>query len=140
MRRSLRLSLLLPLLFVLLLPQGCAKKAPPLVLVSGRVTLDDHPVAHALVRFQPAEREIDGRPAPESYGETDEDGNYNLRAVLEKGDAEGAVVGEHYVQISVFDRETGQEKMPAKYSTNSTLTFPVPAGGTKEANFKLSRK
>jgi hypothetical protein len=42
------------------------------------------------------------------------------------------------VQISIYDRANPagpRELVPAKYNKDSTLTFTVPPGGTKEANF-----
>jgi hypothetical protein len=136
-----------PLLLLLaLLPLGCGKKSSPSVVpVSGRVTLDNRPLANATVRFQPASREAGDRQSPDSYGETDEQGHFTLSPV--GGDeGEGAAVGKHYVQISILDRmgdgHTGpRELVPAKYNRDSKLTFSVPAGGARDsANFDLTSK
>jgi len=140
MHRYLRVGLLL----VLLLPLSCGKKAGlPLAPVSGRITMDKKPLAKAQVRFQPANPQTDPALCPESYGETDEQGNYSLKPVGARANEQGAVVGNHIVQVSIFEREspTGpRELIPAKYSSGTALTFTVPPEGTKEANFDLTSK
>jgi hypothetical protein len=142
MARYLRISVFS---LLLLMPLGCSKKSLPIAPVSGRVTMDGKPLAHALVRFQPEKRDKDPNVSPDAYGETDEQGNYSLKPVLsDRDDVDGAVVGLNYVQLSVYDRGDGKrqprETLPAKYSTDSKLTFEVPPGGTTSANFDLKSK
>jgi hypothetical protein len=142
MRPLLRLGLLLPFLF---LPLGCAKKTAPLAPVSGRVTLDGKPLAGALVRFQPQQRDKDPNMAPDALGHTDDQGNYTLSTVLPTGEEKaGAVIGRHNVQISLFDYGDGKrqpgERVPAKYNTESKETYEVPAAGANQANFELFSK
>jgi hypothetical protein len=68
--------------------------------------------------------------------------------LLVDGEKAGAFVGQHRVEITARSepipdnvdlarRPTPKVFVPAKYSRNSELTFEVPAGGTKDANFEL---
>jgi hypothetical protein len=131
-----RVQLLLPALVLLLLPLGCGHKGPDLVPVSGRVMLDNKPLAKATVHFMPAS----GTASPDSYGVTDTEGRFTLKVSNKGNDREGAVVGKHRVQISVVEHNVGSktangEQLPYRYNHNSKLEFTVPAGGTTEANF-----
>jgi hypothetical protein len=140
MLRSLRHLAWLPL-FALLL--GCFGKSPPAtVRVSGKVTMDNRPLAHAIVTFSPSEV-AEGTTPQSSTGRTDEQGNYSLK--LDTASAEGAVTGKHRVRVAVIDRggdgkPSGKsiEKVPVEYNTKTTLSFTVPPEGTSEANFSLS--
>lgn len=130
---------------------GGGEESVPTVPVSGVVTLDDKPLAGALVRFEPA-----GNQAKEGWtdssGVTDAEGRYTLDA--SKG-GRGAVVGPHRVTIDLapdpeaVDASTEgapapkarpKKLIPAKYNSQSTLTFEVPAGGTDAANFDLKSR
>jgi hypothetical protein len=140
-------GLLLALPLLLLLSFGCGKQTgPALVPVSGRVMMDNQPLKGALVRFEPEKREGDANVTPDSFGTTDDQGNYSLKPTGARSDLDGAVVGKHHVQISIIERGEAagkagiRELVPARYNTKSKLTFTVPAGGTKDANFNLSRK
>jgi hypothetical protein len=125
---------------------GCAgsKIAP----VSGVVKLDGEPLANASVSFQPLSMEGNVNPGPGSMARTDDNGAFTLRVVGE--DVAGAYVGKHRVEISAYLRENGEpgkergERMrnlvPPQFNKKSTLTFMVPPGGTKEANFDLESK
>jgi len=63
-------------------------------------------------------------------------------------DRPGAVVGVHQVSISTQvstdptgtrdDLPSTPEKLPARYNSETTLSFDVPAGGTDKADFKLT--
>jgi hypothetical protein len=116
--------------------------------VSGTVTLDGQPLENALVTFTP---EGGGRGAS---GVTDASGKYLLATA---GQA-GAVPGTHRVTVttlnqgqatnmadvpsdseaymkqatgvdtSAYDKAETQEKIPAKYNTESTLVKEVTAG------------
>jgi hypothetical protein len=144
MRGFLQVSLLLPLS---LLPLGCGKDYQ-IASVSGRVLIDNRPLAHAEIRFQPT----DGKDFPYSVGFTDDQGNYTLR--LENGsDTPGAVVGEHRVLISLNQRTKSpgmakppklgrrpHELVPSQYNRNSTLTCAIPPEGKLDANFDLKSK
>lgn len=69
---------------------GCSSgDQPDLGLVTGRITLNGEPLPNVEVAFQPE----NGRP---SYGETDEDGNYELTYIR---DTKGAKVGTHRVLV-----------------------------------------
>ncbi|HEY1380690.1 MAG TPA: hypothetical protein VGF55_28065 [Gemmataceae bacterium] len=124
---------------------GCSG-GPKIVPVSGTVRLDGKPLANALVAFNPAAPP--GRieaAGPGSMAVTDDQGHFALKIIGTDGRTVGAVVGEHRVRISTADLadDTGdvatrrKERVPAKYNTNTTLTFTVPPGGTDSANFDL---
>lgn len=127
---------------------GCGG-GPKYAPVSGRVTLNDQPLAGFTVDFQPM---ASGKepPGPGSTAITDADGRYTLRSQLDKGQA-GAVVGKH--QVRVWAPEGSQDRdaegtpkkgkksdrpfIPGRYHVNSELTFEVPPDGTTGADFAL---
>jgi len=121
---------------------GCGRSniAP----VSGRVTMDNKPLAHAMVIFQPDSS--DKNPGPGSHGRTDANGHFTLQ--LMTGDTKGAVVGRHKVSITAYEGSgdvpsSGSDivfrklLVPAEYNSDSKLSFPVPPEGTQSANFDL---
>ncbi len=114
--------------------------------VSGRVTLDGHPVPHTQVIFSPKSSAQNANPGPGSSALCDENGHFELSTV--RG-APGAVVGTHSVRISstgpprsmASDTSTGppvKDAFPARYNESSELTFEVPADGTAAADFELT--
>jgi hypothetical protein len=134
----------LPPVVLLLLLAGCAQSVAP---VSGRITLDEKPLANATVTFQPISE--DANPGPGSQGKTDSNGQFTLK-LMNKENTIGAVVGKHKVSITAYDGDdkeipsSGSDMkpfrkriVPAAYNAKSTLTFDVPAGGTASANFDL---
>jgi hypothetical protein len=118
--------------------------------VSGRVTLDGQPLNGARVTFQPIGQIGDLNSSSGSYAVTKPDGSYALKLVI--GDSKGAVVGKHRVEISVRDgsgstlvdrskpKPIPKDNLPERYNHSSELTFDVPRGGTKTANFDLESK
>lgn len=128
---------------------GCGKSETyELAPVSGMVTLDGNPVPYTQVTFLPQGTPQQSEPGPGSIATCDDAGRYELKTV--RGDV-GAVVGTHRIQISstgppqaaVNDGGVGpvpKEAFPARYNTNSELTFDVPADGTDAANFELTSK
>src|SRR5262245_52238165 len=132
------------LLLALPLAAGCGRSG--VGPVSGRVTLDDKPLANVHVSFQPMAVGSDQNPGGGSYAITDADGRYTLRLV--EGDRPGAFAGKHRVEITSrnetdddSDRRgrppTPRVVVPAKFNRNSDLTYEVPPGGTSDANFDL---
>jgi hypothetical protein len=121
--------------------------------VSGTVTLKGKPLADAEVHF------VAG--SFEGYGRTDEKGFYQLvrgapigecKVYITKAEMGGkaggidtSIPGMDEEQIRAMrqgqGRGAGAKKplLPAEYSDpkKTKLTFTVPAGGTKEADFKL---
>jgi len=104
-----------PVLFVLAaaLLSSCADNSdvPQLGEVHGTVKLNGDPLPNATVEFYPEQ----GAP---SYGETNEEGYYELRY---NDDYMGAVVGKHTVKITTYKQtapgeEPVPEKVPAKYN------------------------
>lgn len=128
---------------------GCS--GPSFVPVSGKVTLDDKPLANATVGFYPLEVKA-GETAPNSSGRTDDKGEYTLQAVLTKN--KGAVVGKHRVSITVEPDLTGSDLpanmlpkggrppklLPIYQGESSELKCDVPSGGKTDANFALKSK
>jgi hypothetical protein len=110
---------------------GCGKgDRPELGYVSGKVTMDDKPMADVWVMFNP---QGGGRT---SIGRTDQDGEYELMYL--EG-AKGANFGTHKVVIVTFNEDeaeemrssTGEpikEPIPAQYNTQTTLTAEVKEG------------
>ncbi len=107
---------------------GCAGSDLNLGDVSGTVTLDGEPLADAQVIFTPM---TGGRPAA---GKTDSNGKYEL---IFSRDAEGALLGEHVVEITTADEipndeddtvEMIPEKVPAKYNNDTELRAVIEEG------------
>src|SRR5690348_3214851 len=95
-----RARLLLGLGAVLAL--GCGPRFAP---VSGKVTLNGQPLAHASISFQPIAPEGVTDPGPGSAGTTDEKGDYTLQATTGQ---KGALVGKHRVRILLLKPEVGE--------------------------------
>jgi hypothetical protein len=126
------LSLLILLVFI-----GCGRTGPKAVSVSGRVTMDQKPLANADVSFLPVDSDPNNSASRESAGRTDEQGRFTLKLIQDQSN--GAVVGTHKVRISVIERGTKiVNRVPKEYNENTKLTFTVPAEGTTEANFDLN--
>jgi hypothetical protein len=136
----------LPGMFLLsLFTAGCGSRDPyTYAPVSGRVTLNNKPLADATVSFQPVAAGT-ATPGTGSAAITDKDGRFTLEVVGTK--VKGAVVGMHKVRIDLprependptDDRPKKIKHLPAKYSGKDTkLEFDVPAGGSDAANFDL---
>jgi hypothetical protein len=131
---------------------GCGESAR-YVPVSGTVYLDDQPLANAMVTFQPMAPEGQIETAGVgSYAMTDQNGRYTLKVASEQP-RDGALVGKHRVRIATppnkkantdSDSALGSgnelvDPIPARYNSESTLTFDVPPGGTQQADFRLHR-
>ena len=84
-KKTFRFAIAVPLLLI-----GCGSPdQPELGAVTGKVTLNDAPLSHVEVSFVP---EV-GRP---SYGETDNDGKYELIYIR---DTKGAKIGKHKITV-----------------------------------------
>jgi hypothetical protein len=129
---------------------GCGKKnAFEFAPVSGVVTLDGRPVPYTRITFTPQNDKGVTNPGPGSTALCNDDGTYSLKTA--RGDEQGAVVGSHVVHISSTgppksnssDSDVGpppKEAFPAKFNSQTELTFTVPAGGTTTADFPLKSK
>jgi hypothetical protein len=126
---------------------GCDSKPYGLAPVSGVVTLDGRPIEGARVSFQPLGGEKTN-PGPGSYAFCDAAGHYELKTIR---DEMGAVPGPHVIRISsaqpkadsASDSDSGpafQDPIPARYNSQTQLTFTVPEEGTMAAEFKLTTK
>jgi hypothetical protein len=128
---------------------GCGATAAKVVPVSGVVTFDGKPLANATVLFSPVAKAGEINAGDGSAGKTNEQGEYTL--TTSRG-VPGAQVGKHRVSISVLSQAGSSDqrppaggwpapiKVPARYNTESQLTFDVPAAGTTAANFDLTTK
>jgi hypothetical protein len=110
------------------------------VPVEGKVTLDKKPLANATVMFAPTKA---NGPGP-FVGTTDDQGKFKL-GLLESSRA-GAAVGEYSVIIATVKSDPNEnsiqatkEIVPAEYR-NGSKKYPVPPGGTKEANFDMTSR
>ena len=122
---------------------GCGPNVAP---VSGKITLDDKPLAGATVIFTPESE--DKNPGPGSNAKTDASGQYMLQ--LNTGGTKGAIIGKHRVRITAYEGDdneipsSGSDMkvfrkllIPDRYNSQTELTIEVPAGGTTSANFEL---
>jgi hypothetical protein len=129
-------------LFVVMNGCGGNEKLAP---VSGVVKLNRKPVADVEVIFQPVTESVNA-PGPAAFGVTGPDGRYTAKVIGE--DKPGATIGKNQVSFSgraAADdfSEDGKKRgkpavsIPARYSTESKMTFDVPAKGTTTADFEL---
>lgn len=132
--------------FLILVALGCGKAPYEIAPVSGQVVYHGKPLAKTHVYFQPmAGDPTKPEPGPESYALTDAEGRFTLQVVV--SNKPGAVVGKHRVRISQLGLnrpggiDDGQppppDPIPAKYNTQSKLTFDVEPGGTDKALITL---
>lgn len=151
--RLIRASFLAALPAVTLMASGCGGTtyAP----VSGKVTYNDAPLAGAQVLFQPVGGQGGVAAGVGSFAKTDSEGRFKLEASTATPTA-GAVPGRHQVRIALPPAKGGigqqdsdaanaggkpviqaTNPVPAEYNEKSTLTFDVPPGGTRSADFSL---
>ncbi len=111
--------------------------------VTGTVTLDGQPLATGLITFDPASATAETSTATEIV-----DGTYTFSS------QNGPVPGDYRVVINSSGGESieppaGQapgdtflpppeEKVPAKYNSNTTLTATVESGSDEPINFELT--
>jgi hypothetical protein len=130
------------ILGALVLLTGC-ESGPKAVPVSGRVTLDNKPLANATLQFVPAS----GEKAPQlsSVGTTDENGRYSL-VLNNDSNTKGAVAGKYKViimlgaQSGTDTKPTYHKQLPERYNRKTQLECEVPAGGRDDANFDLTSR
>ena len=129
---------------LLLLLAGCGREPYRIASVSGRVTLNNTPLANAAVTFQPIATEGSGNPGPGSGAITNADGHYTL--VLIGKQTQGAVVGWHKVRITLVpppsdptnDQPPQVQQLPARYNVDTELEWEVTENGTTTADFPLT--
>jgi hypothetical protein len=138
---AMRAAYFVPLLVFQL--AGCGGGQYRTARVSGRVTLNGQPLAHAAITFQPVATEGHPNPGLGSGAFTSSDGRYTLKLI--GVDTTGAVVGTHMVRITLVaqdnsadDRQTRSKELPAKYNKKTKLKYDVPPGGTDSADFQLT--
>lgn len=130
---------------------GCSS-GPGMAPVSGRIVVDDAPVADLRVTFSPVGSAEKPYPGPASFGYTDADGRYSLLSVKDR--ATGAVIGPARVRVTVAGGKADESdfgadprkaarqlrQLPPRYNDETTLTFEVPPQGTATADFRLTWK
>lgn len=105
--------------------------------VSGLVTMDDKPLADAVVSFIP--RGGSGTPL---FGRSDSTGHYDLSGNTQSGKVE---VGKYTVRVTTFSEGNSDidppiamipERVPKKYNVDSDMTKEV-AAGVNQIDLKL---
>jgi hypothetical protein len=130
---------------------GCGGKS--FVPVSGKVTMDNKPLAGATVTFLPVADKGTMDAGVGGTGTTNENGEYTLKAINGK---DGVEVGHYRVNITKLTGGSGQPQdpdddrriprsgqrnlVPARFSEKTTLTCDVPSGGKSDANFEITSK
>jgi hypothetical protein len=123
---------------------GCGGGPKP-VPVSGRVTLDNKPLANATLQFVALSRSSDNAYQVSSVGTTGDDGRYTL-ALNTDANAKGAVAGKYKVIITVGapsgteTKHTFHKQLPERYNRKTELECDIPAQGRDDANFTLSSR
>lgn len=114
------------------------RELPNLAHVSGKVTLDDKPLAQATVKFILKEAYgYDAKvKASAAFARTNDEGEFTIKYA---SDVEGAVVGVNRVEINAR-AANGVEILPRWYNFESELEFEVEPESNTEANFPLSTK
>jgi hypothetical protein len=123
---------------------GCGGGPKP-VPVSGRVTLDNKPLANATLQFVPVSGSSDTPYQVSSVGTTGEDGRYTLALNTDAG-AKGAVVGKYKVIITIGaphgaeTKHTFHKQLPDRYNRKTELECEIPSQGRDDADFKLNSR
>lgn len=140
MKSTHQIRLLLSTL-LLALVTGCSQSAPNRVIVEGRVSYNDEPVANGQISFIPTE----ANPGPVSGGPI-KDGKYVAQA---RG---GVPLGKHRVEITAYRpmKSTGgpvgeglpaEQYLPSQFNQRSELTALVePAPNPKTLDFDLKSR
>ncbi len=122
---------------------GCGGESFSMAPVSGTITLDGKPLVDARVGFEPKRSGKELAAGPGSYANTDQQGRFVLKSLDGR---KGAVVGTHRVWIRTIKTKEGpngeietvvEEKVPARYNSQTELTFDVPGEGSEAADFAL---
>ena len=132
MNTLLRSSRFLPILLICAASSACGKSGPPLgemAPVSGKVTVDGHPVTSGQVSLIPTDASI-STGGSVCAGTIESSGNY----VINTAGKTGAPLGKYKVTVTVSMVPTGDSKMSSapfnsKYSdqAKTPLTFTVEA-------------
>jgi hypothetical protein len=137
-----RSCLFLGVLAVVLTGCGGGPKAVP---VSGRVTLDNKPLANATLQFVPVSGSKENEPQVSSTGTTTDDGRYSL--ILDNNSkSKGALVGKYKVIITLGapneteTKRTFHRQLPERYNRKSELLCEIPAEGREDADFNLTSR
>ena len=111
---------------------GGAEGVPldPTVPVQGNVQLDGKPLAEGEITFQ-----VDGKPP-------------QITAITSGAYSGKALVGENRVSVAVYKTETDSmtndtvkvNTLPARFSTQTTLTAPVTQDGPNQFDFEVQSK
>jgi hypothetical protein len=125
-----------------LLLAGCGSE-PKTAPVSGRVTLDNKPLANATLQFVPASEANTSQNS--AVGTTGEDGRYSL-VLNSNSNVKGALVGKYKVIITLGTpgaaeaKPTYHKQLPERYNRKSQLECAVPVEGRDDADFNLTSR
>lgn len=114
-------------LMLIVVALGCGSDPP----VGGVVTLDDRPLAHAIVTFKPA----GATPGLGGSGRTDADGKFTI---VPARDGPGLPAGEYKVTISRPLRKDGSPPDPNTPPIESDATETLPGRYTDIGATKLT--
>ena len=123
----------LPAAFLLaagLAAAGCGPSAPPVVPVTGTLTLGGEPAGGVLVRFLPIRAE-GGESYATSEAVTDADGRYELEYRGRDETLTGAAPGQHRVLLSDYaaaearDESVAPNRVPPLYGSAGTTPLTV---------------
>jgi len=118
---------------------GCGGSQYELANVSGMVTIDGRPFAQGKVMFAPVAAGANSEPGQPAFGKLQPDGTF----VLQTGDDDGAVVGEHWATvISTPDPEnkTPAAAVPKFRRVAVPQRFTIEAGKDNRIDIKLTRQ
>ena len=107
---------------------------PPTFPVSGKVYLNQKPLARALVVFHPVQPPAD--KAYRCYAHTDADGSFRMSTFAPH---DGAPAGRYKVTIQLQDEDNGSVRIPLRFGKPDTsgITVDVKAEPTTLAPFHL---
>lgn len=131
---------------------GCGKAAPPpIVSVTGLVTINGKPVPKAQVRFVP---KIDFGPEYTAVGETDDTGHFRLKCcgrdgacacenvvVISEGEIPEKLLGESaQAELAKYTKSLPNRPIPEKYGNLAESGLQATVTSEKsEYNFDLKR-
>jgi hypothetical protein len=111
-------------LVLLVFETACGSKPTPAPLttyqVSGRVYLNQKPLARALVVFHPLHKSEGTNPR--SYAQTDAEGKFSLSTFVPH---DGAPTGKYRVTIHLQDEENGPVRVPNRYGDPATSGITI---------------
>ncbi len=103
---------------------GCSADSFTTAAVTGKVTVDDKPMAGIMLEFEP--ERTGNEILPTAYGMTDAEGRYEVSRVGDPGGKPGAVIGMNTVRLSAT--EGSGSKIHPYYSDQGAFQREVVEG------------